>query len=231
MVTPTVGVLNEGPLHASLKEWYRRPGDRVEQPLDGFVIDLVRGDTLIEIQTRGFSAMRKKLDHLLDRYPIRVVHPIAAEKWVVKLDPETGEVSRRKSPKRGIPADVFGELVSFPSLVSHPNFTLELVMIREDEVRRADTKKGWRRGGWVVDHRELVEVVDHLILDSPVALGELLPPGLPQVFTTADLATALGRTRHVAQDVAYCLKTADAIHQIARDRDGIHYRFGRPDGE
>ena len=142
MTSSSVGVLNEGPLHASLKEWYRRPGDHVEQPLEGFVIDLVREDILVEIQTGGFSAMRKKFDHLLDRHPIRLVHPIASEKWVVKVDSQGENVSRRKSPKRGVAADVCSELVSFPSLLSHPNFTLEVVMVHVDEVRSEDAKEG-----------------------------------------------------------------------------------------
>jgi hypothetical protein len=42
--------LGEKPLHASLKRMCSEPGDRVEQPVDGFVIDLVREDALIEIQ-------------------------------------------------------------------------------------------------------------------------------------------------------------------------------------
>ena len=129
--SPTIGVLNEGPLHAALKDWYRRPGDRLEQPLEGFVVDLVRGDVLVEIQTQGFSALRRKLDHLLDRHPIRLVHPISAEKWVVKIDRRGDRISRRKSPKRGMAADVCSELASFPSLLSHPNFTLEVVLRRE----------------------------------------------------------------------------------------------------
>ena len=37
-----IGLLNEKPLHASLKQWYARPGDRFEVPVDGFVIDIVR---------------------------------------------------------------------------------------------------------------------------------------------------------------------------------------------
>jgi len=41
-----IGTLNEGALHAQLKDWYRRSGDRVEQVVDGFVVDLVRGDLL-----------------------------------------------------------------------------------------------------------------------------------------------------------------------------------------
>ncbi len=34
-----IGLLNEKPLHASLKEWYAQPGDQFEVPVDGFVID------------------------------------------------------------------------------------------------------------------------------------------------------------------------------------------------
>ena len=225
MTSLSVGVLNEGPLHASLKDWYRRPGDRVEQPLEGFVIDLVRDDVLIEIQTGGFSAMRKKFDHLLDRYPIRLVHPIASEKWVVKIDSRGGNLSRRKSPKRGIAADACSELVSFPSLLSHPNFTLEVVMVQLDEIRSEDAKKGWRRGGWVIDERRLVEVVEHIVLDEPHDLIKLLPEQLPDPFTTGDLAQALGRPRRMAQEVAYCLKTAGAVDTAGRDRDGFHYRI------
>ena len=40
----TIGELREGPLHAALKRWYARPGDVLEAPLAGFVIDIVRGD-------------------------------------------------------------------------------------------------------------------------------------------------------------------------------------------
>ena len=83
-----IGSLNEKPLHAALKEWYREEGDRVEEPLEGFVVDLVRGELLIEIQTRSFSSMRRKVDRLLDTHSLKLVHPVAAVKWIVKLDGE-----------------------------------------------------------------------------------------------------------------------------------------------
>jgi len=59
-----IGTLNEGVLHAQLKDWYRRPGDRVEQLVDGFVVDLVRGELLVEIQTGRFAPLRRKLEQL-----------------------------------------------------------------------------------------------------------------------------------------------------------------------
>jgi len=220
-----IGLLNEKPLHASLKEWYRRDGDQVEVPLEGFVVDLVRDGLLIEIQTRGFSSMRRKFDRLLDAYPIRLVYPVAVKKWIVKLDDGGHEVSRRRSPKRGIAADVCGELVSFPSLLSHPHFTLEVALIDEEEVRRPDATKGWRRGGYVIEERRLVGVLDTVELSSPVNLLGLLPNEMPDPFTTADLADGLGRSRHLAQEVAYCLRVSGAVDTVGRDKRGILYEL------
>ena len=65
-----IGTLNEGSLHAQLKAWYREPGDLVEHPVDGYVIDLVRGETLVEIQTGGLAPLKRKLDRLLDSHSV-----------------------------------------------------------------------------------------------------------------------------------------------------------------
>ena len=64
-----IGTLNEGALHAELKEWYRRPRDRAEEKVEGYVVDLVRGRLLIEIQTGNFAPLRRKLDALLRSSP------------------------------------------------------------------------------------------------------------------------------------------------------------------
>lgn len=221
----TIGSLNEKPLHAALKEWYRREGDLIEVPTEGFVVDLVRAGALIEIQTGGFAAMRRKFDRLLDGNSMRLVHPIAAVKWIVKLDAEGAEVSRRRSPKRGIAADVCAQLVSFPTLLSHPNFVLEVLLTEEQEVWRPDPTRGWRKGGFVIEERRLVDVLGSVEFASPGSLLGLLPDGMPSPFTTRDLATGLRRTRHLAQEVAYCLREAGVIESVGRDRRGHLYRL------
>ena len=227
MTTQNIGELREQHLHAALKEWYREEGDLLEAGVEGFVIDLIRDDLLIEIQTRGFSGMRRKLDRLLDEHPIRLVHPIAAEKWIRKIDDSGVEVSRKKSPKRGMVADVCAELVSFPSLLSHPNLTLEVLLVQEEEVRRPDPQ-AWRRNGWGIAERRLVGILERIVFDSPEDLLTLLPGGLPDPFTTAHLAEGLGRSRHLAQEVAYCLREAGVLEVVGRSRDGIAY--ARPVG-
>ncbi|MFC2032380.1 hypothetical protein ACFLUS_03325 [Chloroflexota bacterium] len=56
-----ISVLNEKPLHAALKEWYTLPDDRFEEIVDGFIIDIIRCNLLVEIQTRHFTAIKQKL--------------------------------------------------------------------------------------------------------------------------------------------------------------------------
>lgn len=42
-------------------------------PVDGYIIDIVRGDLLIEVQTRNFSALKAKLLTLTAKCPVRLI--------------------------------------------------------------------------------------------------------------------------------------------------------------
>lgn len=223
-----VGTMRERPLHADLKAWCAEPGDLVEHPVDGFVIDVVhvdgRGEVLIEIQTRGFSSMRRKLDHLLAAgRRVRIVYPIAVEKTILKVD-DDGSVVCRRSPKRGIACDVFAELVSFPDRIEDPGLEVLVVFIREEELRSHQPGRAWRRRGWVVEERRLVEIVGTHLIGSGADLAALLPADLPDPFTTADLATALGRPRRLAQQATYCLRSIGAIAAVGTRGRSVEYR-------
>lgn len=227
MATAGIGTLREKPLHASLKRWYSRPGDREEHPIDGFVIDLVREDgLLIEIQTSGFSSMKKKTRTLLDNgHRLRIVHPIPVDKTIVKLDDDGLVIDRRMSPKHGHTTDVFAELVSFPQLLGHPNLEVDVVLTIQEEHRRQYPGRSWRRGGWVVMERHLIEVTDSILLTEVDDLVQLLPEALPATFTTFDIAEALGRPRRIAQQMAYCLREANCILVAGRQGNTIEYRL------
>jgi hypothetical protein len=140
--TNKIGTLNEKPLHEALKQWYAQPGDGQEVPVDGSVVDIVRGELLVEIQTCNFAAIRRKLEKLIVNHPVRLVYPIPCEKWILKLPyHDNAKTRRRKSPKRGAFEQVFDELVSFPGLLLNPNFSIELLLIQE-EVRRYEGTRG-----------------------------------------------------------------------------------------
>ncbi len=225
----SIGTLREKPLHASLKQWYAEPGDRLEVPVETFVIDLVRDDLLIEIQTRGFSSMKRKLRSLLDLgHRVRLVHPIPMEKWIVKIDDGGTILDRRRSPKRGALTDLFSEMVSFPDLLTHPGLEIEVLLTREEELRRHSPDKAWRRKGWVVVERSLLEVVGSHRIDNRADLVGLLPRALPEEFTTADLAGELGRPRRSAQQMTYCLAKAGVIAATGKQGNAVTYRVGTP---
>ena len=224
---PHIGTLREKPLHASLKRWYARSGDRIEVPVDGFVIDLVREDLLIEVQTRGFSSMKQKITTLLDLgHRVRVVHPIPIDKWIVKVDADGTVLSRRRSPRHGNPTDVFAELVSFPNLLADPHLEIDVILTNEEEYRRYTPNGSWRRKGWTIEERRLIDVVDTLLISNTDDLTALLPAGLSDPFTTADLATELGRPRRSAQQMAYCLRIADVIVAVGKRGNAVEYRVG-----
>jgi len=222
---PRIGTLREKPLHASLKMWCALPNDDVECPVDGFVIDLVRDHLLIEVQTRGFSSMKPKLAALLGSgHQVRIVHPIATTKWIVKVDEDGTILSRRRSPKRGAVTDVFAELVSFPEYLSDSGLEIEVVLTIEEEWRHHTPGRSWRRRGWSVFERRLLQVIDSTLLRDAEDLRHLLPGNLPELFTTTDLAAGLGRPLRTAQQMAYCLRKTGVIASAGKRGKSVEYQ-------
>ena len=219
-----IGTLNEKPLHEALKRWYERSGDTLEVAVDGFIVDIVRGDLLVEIQTRSFGSIRRKLEKLIVHHPVRLVYPIPREKWIVKQPSfDDAPVTRRKSPKRGVFEHVFEELVSLPGLLKNPNFSLELLLIEEEEVRRYDGTRGWRRRGWVTHERRLLKVVEQRLLESPADLCAFIPAELAESFTTSDLAATIEESRRLAQKMVYCLRLLGCIALVGKRANSILY--------
>lgn len=221
-----IGVLNERSLHASLKEWYAEPGDVTEVRLDGYVIDLVRDGRLIEFQTRNFSSIGRKLRKLVSTYELHLIHPISSEKWIVKVDPSGERVlSRRKSPRRGKLTDIFDELVRIPDLMSEPGFSLEVVLIQEEEVRCDDGKGSWRRKGVSITDRRLLDVVERAKFETPRDFLRFLPDSLTDPFSNRDLHNAVDVPMYRAQKMTYCLKKMEVIRQVGKK--GNAHLFGR----
>jgi hypothetical protein len=206
-----IGTLKENSLHADLKHWYARPGDELEAVLDGCVIDILRGELLIEIQTRNFSAIRPKLERLCQEHRLHLIHPIARERWIIKEHAGGAKVERRKSPRRGRIEHIFGELVRLPHLIGHPNLSIEVVLTREEEVRVDDGLGSWRRKGWSIRDRRLVGVVEQVVFTCAQDYLDLLPGDLPQPFTARELAEGLRLPLALAQKMVYCLRRADLL--------------------
>jgi hypothetical protein len=223
-----IGVLREGPLHAAIKAMLAVPGDQFEVPIGGFVIDLVRADgELVEVQTGGFSALGRKLDALLDTHRFRIVYPVAAERRIVRVDGDGQITSVRRSPKRASVVDVFDRLVAFPSLLTHPHLTIEMLLLREDHVRGGRPERvGHRR--WDPGERRLIDVLERVEVRGPGDLVRILPALPPDPFSTRELAAILGCSVPLAQRSAYCLRMMGIIEAAGkRGRAPLHRQCPR----
>lgn len=125
------------------------PGDQFEAMVDRFVVDIIRDDLSLEIRTRNFASIKSKMKNLAHSHRVRLIYPVAQDKWIVKLT--TGgnsSTTHRKSPKRRRVEDLFYERVSFPQLLENLSFSMEVLLTKEEEISRFEGKRKWRTGRW-----------------------------------------------------------------------------------
>lgn len=217
-----INTYSEKSLHSALKAWIAQPGDRFEVEVEGRVVDVVRGDLLIEIQTRNFAAIRRKLADLMQHHRVHLIHPIAQDHWIVK---QAGDdiVSRRRSPRHGTLFHLFNELIRIPHFIHHPHFSLEVLLVHDEELQQNDGNGSWRRKGWSIADRRLLGVVEQRVFACAADYAALLPDTLPDGFTTRDLAGTIRQPLPIAQKMAYCLRQTDLLQITGKQGNALVY--------
>jgi hypothetical protein len=214
----------ESSLHSAIKKWYFLEGDKLEDRVDNFIVDIVRGDLLIEIQTANFSAIKPKLSRLLNDHKVRLVYPIPKEKWIVHKSMTTGETyGRRRSPKKGRLSDLFNELIRVPSLFSKGNFSVEVLMIEVEEIWRNDGRGSWRRKGASIEDRKLIRVFEGSVFEHKADFLKVLPEDLPDPFSNRNLAESLGIPINQSRKMTYALRRIGTITYVGKNRNQMLY--------
>jgi hypothetical protein len=215
----------ETTLHRQLKEQFRLPGSQIEVKLGRFRIDVVNDDRLMEIQRSGLSSIRDKINKLLnDGFTVDVVKPLVARKRLIKLNKADGkEVDRRWSPLRGTILDLFDELVYFTRVFPHPNLKLITPLITIEEIRYPGQGKRRRRrkGDFIVQDRQILEMKEMHSFETVHDLQQLLPSSLPPEFDTKELASSLDIPRHQAQKIAYVMRKTGCIVETGKNGNAI----------
>ena len=217
----------ETTLHRQLKSLYAGPEARVEERLQGFRIDAVRAEQLVEIQHGSLGAIRDKIKALLTSHAVLVVKPLVVKKTLVKLTKRGGrEVSRRLSPKQGSPLSLFDELVYFTRVFPHENLTLETPLVEVEERRYPGhgRRRRWRASDHVVEDQRLLTIQAVPRYRTTADLWTLLPADLPAKFHTGELAELLNVQRWLAQRIAYCLRQTGAAEVCGKQGNAIVYR-------
>jgi hypothetical protein len=219
--------LRESSLHYGLKQFYTQDGGITEVWIDGYLIDVVKNKQLIEIQTGNFNAIKTKLENLINAYEVRVVFPIAREKFLILRDSQSAFISKRRSPKKGRIEDVFNQLVFLSHLASHPNFSLEVLFTSEEEYRVKDGLGSWRRRGISITDRRLLSILGRIVLAQKADFSHLVPGSLMHAFTNIELAQELDISKRLAGKMTYCLTNMGILERSGKR--GKAFLFRRPD--
>ena len=219
-----IGTLGEKRLHAILKSYISPFPDTHEIKIGGYVADIAAEEGLFEIQISQFDRLRKKLAVFLPLCPVTVVYPIAKIKWLLWIDQETGEVSkRRRSPKTGTVFDAFRELYKIKNLMLHPNLSFRFLLLEIEEYRNLN---GWdekKKKGSSREERIPISLLDEFSLRGIKDFAALLPPSLPDKFTSADLSKSAGITLSSAQITLNVLSSMEAVRRSGKQGRSILY--------
>jgi hypothetical protein len=223
-----IGTLGEKTLHAVLKLYIEPQQANHEKKVGRYVADILNENGITEVQTRNFSAFRKKLECFLAQNKVTVVYPIAQIKWLTWIDTATGQATiKRKSPKTGKPYNIFFELYRIKHLLQHPNLSFCICMLEMQELRylngwSKDKKKGSSRCDGIPS-----DIISEIYIRSKDDYQQLIPRELPQQFTAKDYKKYSGLTLGAAQTALNVLFAVGAVNRTGKI--GNAYIYERKD--
>ena len=221
-----IGTLAEKTVHAVLKNYYAPDTDMHEIPIENFVADIYTGSEIIEIQTRSFNTMRRKLAAFLPLYPVTIVYPIPHVKWLSWIDEETGDVSqKRKSPKKGNAYQAFIELYKIRPFLKEPNLRFRFALIDMQEYRllngwSRDRKKGSDRYDRIPE-----AFVEEVCVDRREDYMQFIPYDIPEEFTAKEFAKCAKIPVSLAQTVLLILTDLGIVERIGKSGRSYLYRI------
>ena len=220
-----IGTEKESSLHAALKVHYAGRNGKTEVEAEGYVCDAVTSaGEVIEIQTGSFGPLKRKAVHLARTAPVRIVHPIAAHRYIETYDAHGALLRRRLSPKKGTHWDIFAALIHAPFLPATPNLTIELAMVDIIEKRILDGTGSWRRKGARIAEKELAAYRETIPLSCTRDYRRFLPFSPEAEFTVKDLSEIeSGPTEALARKALYVLHKMGLVERVGKRGNAFLY--------
>lgn len=136
----SIGTISEKSIHRVLKNYLENDTSKHEVSIGGYIADICNGNTITEIQTRGFDKLRGKIAKYSELgYSIRIVYPVNLIKYINWIDPITHEVvERRKSPIRVSISDIFNELYKIREYLKDDKISFLVIALETEEYKYLD---------------------------------------------------------------------------------------------
>lgn len=210
----SIGTKQEHTLHQYLKYYFCNNSMCHEQKCNGYIVDIFKDNQIIEIQTSSFNAMRKKLEILLETYPITIVYPIICEKTIYNYD-DNGELqSIRKSPKKEHPLKIGKELYKINHLLNNLNLNFICTILKINEYRVPYLNR-YKKQKMTRINQIPYELVDIIHLQNKNDYQKLIP--FETEFTASEFRCKLKLSPREASSTLISLRTLGVIEVIRVD--------------
>lgn len=188
-----IGTLGERRLHAVLKRFLSPDVSTHEVRVGRYRADILKDGHIYEVQTRRMDRLTEKLRVFLSEYEVTVAYPIARNKYLSWVDPDTGDVTPpRKSPIRGKVQDCLYELFYLADYLGHLHFHVQVILADMQEYRTLTGYGREKKRRAPRAERLPRSLVAVYALDTPADYARLIPDTLAEPFTAAEYARAVG---------------------------------------
>ncbi len=186
-MSETIGTFNELSYHRQLKYRLMPDSSFHEQKVGRYIADIRCGKEIIEIQSCGFYKLKPKLSYYLSEgFRVTVVYPIEAAKWLIWVNPQTGESTRRRSPKKGQLSDIFPEMYGIREFLNHPGLSFLAILAETEEIRLLGGKDGNTKKRAKRLERKPTAFLQEIRCSHPKDFHYFIPTDLPEYFTVQE---------------------------------------------
>ena len=220
----SIGVLGEKTLHSALKYYFCMDRSHHEIKFKGYVADILierenEKPLIMEIQTRQTFRLARKLNAYADSAAVIVVLPMLAEKQLIWVEKDTGELI--KGGKTTRPKNIYHalkEIYSIRDCIKSDNVSIYIPFIKGTEYRKLDgygenKKRGSTRLDIVPE-----KIIGITKLETRDDYARLVPFAEGEQFGTKEFAKA---AKISAADSRYAMLTLNAVGVISEcGRDG-----------
>ncbi len=221
-----IGTLGEKTVHSTLKQYLSRDLSCQEIKIGTYYADVCVDGHIFEIQTRQFNKLYRKLEFFLAEHPVTVVYPITDSNYLRWVTPDTGEITApKKSTHRGNVLQVFAELYRIRPFLSHPNFSLKLVLMDMEEYRLLDGYGKDKKKRATKCDKFPMKLVAEYDIETPQDYMMLLPAELPEAFTTREFARCAKIPLGLAQTTLLLLSELHIVLRTGKQGNAYIYEL------
>ena len=222
-----IGRISEKRLHRIVKSFVAEDPATHETPVGRYVADVLKDGRITEIQTAGFQSLTSKIGYYLEstEYNITLIHPLIAQKRIVRADKESGELFYAKaSPKHQKPSDALPELLYVAEFIGNPRLEIKFFMISADEYRYSEKMRYRKKGAYDNDisPRELLSTE---LIDESVIRDFVTPSLRDGTHSASDFGKVLVMSGRRLYRALACLVKLNILEKIPAGKRSYKYRY------